>query len=815
MNINQFTDAIASAGLVPPASLIPDGKLHRFSANGKPSDDSGWYVLHMDYLPAGSFGCWRSGISQTWRADIGRDMSPDELLFMRERMETQKSEREAEEAKRKEDARDKARELWSEAKPCTEHPYLTKKGVEAHSARVQRESLVLPIRDEAGNLHSLQFISTGGEKRYLTGGRIRGCYFSIGKPDGVLCIAEGFATGATIHEATGYAVAVAFDAGNLLSVAQAMRARFPDMTIILCADDDYLTEGNTGITKAKESAMLIGGRVAIPQFGEKRPDRATDFNDLALHLGNEAVKACIDAAMGDQNAGGEASPLPNEEKTLDSRAEWPEPMPIPNGLLPVESFHYALLPESVREWVEDISTRMQCPPDFTAVGVMVALSSVIGCKACIQPKKHDDWQVTPNLWGVVVGRPGVMKSPALSAAIKPLDRLSARANAEYAEKVADFNVQKEIDEMSAKDNKTKAGKAIKNGNYEEATSLLRKADEFPPLEEPALRRYKVVDSTYEALGNVLMDNPWGVLAYRDELTGLLRSLDKEGQEGARSFYLQGYDGNQSYTFDRIMRGGNLTIPSVCISMLGGIQPAKLQRYIHDAVKGGSGDDGLLQRFGLLVWPDISPEWKNVDQYPDTEANQRACEIFERLDGMEASYCGETQQPEPAVYRFSSEAQSLFDDWRKSFENNLRRGDYHPAMESHLSKYRKLVPAVALVCALVDGETEVSHGSLVRALGWAEYLQSHAERAYAAGTKLSTESAVALLNKIKAGAISDGFKRADVYLKGWSYLSREDTQNATDLLCDLGYLRLVETRNPAGGRPSETYLINPRVMEGGK
>lgn len=811
----QFLDAIAGAGYEAPTKLIADGELHRFSSNGKPNDDSGWYVCHGDYLPAGSFGCWRDGQTHTWRADIGRDYSSDEQLFMRERMEAQRQKREAEKEARQKEAKLRARNTWSVASKAGVHGYLTRKGVQAHGIKRQGAELVIPMR-QGNEITSLQFITAEGDKRFLSGGKVQGSYFSIGNPDGApaLCVCEGFATGASIYEATGLPVAVAFNAGNLLPVAETMRSVFPALQIVICADDDYLTEGNTGIAKANEAARKVGGRVAVPQFGEKRPDKATDFNDLALHLGNEAVKACIDAAVSDSNAGGEATPLPDDGETpsrTETADEWGKPLPIPSGLLPVEPFDPLLLPVSVRDWVKDISERMQCPPDFTAVGVMVSLSSLIGLKACIQPKRNDSWKVMPNLWGVVVGRPGVMKSPALSETIKPLDVLAAKANADYAEKMAEFAVQKAADELLEKGAMSNASKAAKNGNRHEVERMLRESGEVMPLEEPVLRRYKVVDATYESLGQVLIENPLGVLVYRDEITGLLKSLDKEGQEGARAFYLQGYDANQSYTFDRIMRGNNLTIPAVCISMLGGIQPAKLKSYIHEAVKGGAGDDGLLQRFGLLVWPDVPNEWRNVDKFPDTEAQKRAFAVFERLDAMQGGVCDDTLYPAPNVFRFTPEAQDLFDEWRNEFEPNIRKGENHPAMESHLSKYRKLVPAVALVCSLADGESAVSRDSLVRALGWAEYLQSHAERAYGAGMRPVTDGATALLKKIRSGAVVDGFKPHDVYNNGWAHLpDKEAFYAAAEMLQELGYLREVEIRK-AVGRPSKIYLINPLIQ----
>lgn len=291
--LREFADTIRATGLEPPECIEADGQLHRFSSNGKPSDDSGWYLLHADGIPAGSFGCWRTGISQSWRADIGRKLSDTEEAAHRAKVEAMRAQREADEAKRKHEARERAGLIWAEAYPCTEYAYLSRKGIAANGARLHKESLVLPIRDTAGVLHSLQFIGTDGNKRYLTGGRIRGCYFGIGKPNGVLCIAEGFATGASIHEATGYAVAVAFDAGNLQPVAKALREKFPDLQLIVCADDDYQTDGNPGIVKATEAATAVCGMLAVPDFGANRPDKATDFNDLAALHGLEAVKRAI------------------------------------------------------------------------------------------------------------------------------------------------------------------------------------------------------------------------------------------------------------------------------------------------------------------------------------------------------------------------------------------------------------------------------------------------------------------------------------------------------------------------------------------
>jgi hypothetical protein len=153
---------------------------------------------------------------------------------------------------------------------------------------------VLPLRDAAGALCSLQFIKSDGSKRYLCGGQVSGCYFAIGKPGDVILVGEGFATCVSAYVATGYPVAVAFDGGNLRSVAEALRSKLPNARIVILADDDHLTVGNPGISMAREAAAAAGGAIAVPEFGLDRPEAAKDFNDMMQIAGAAAVKAAIE-----------------------------------------------------------------------------------------------------------------------------------------------------------------------------------------------------------------------------------------------------------------------------------------------------------------------------------------------------------------------------------------------------------------------------------------------------------------------------------------------------------------------------------------
>lgn len=809
--INQFCQAMRAAGITPPDAIEPDGKIHRFPTNDKSGDTSGWFILYGDGIPAGRFGDWRTGLDESWRAN-GRAYSHEEESLYHQHIAAMRREHAAEEEQRHTQARERAAAIWNVAQLAPEDfPYLKNKRVLPHGLRLHQGQLVVPMRDTDHALSSLQTIDPNGDKRFLPGGRVAGCYFAIGKPEGsaALCIVEGYATGASVHMATGYPVAVAFNAGNLLAVAQAMRARFPDLPIILCADDDFQTAGNPGLAKATEAARAVGGLLAIPNFGASRPDKATDFNDMAALYGLKAVKRMIASASAPKNGALhlDSKKVPADRLEGEGRPEsedtWPLPTPLPDVLPPVQPFDPELLPVALRGWVMDIAHRMQCPPDFPAVGAVVALSSLIGARVVVRPKARDDWQVTPNLWGLIVGRPGVMKSPALKESLKPMERLEATEFEQWQAVHDAWKIETKLAELQSADNEKKA-KGLANKDPMAARTLLQSID-LP--EEPQARRLIVNDATVEKLGELLQMNTWGILSYRDELYGLLTSMDKQGQEGARTFYLQAYDGDQGYTFDRIMRG-TVHIDRVCLAMLGSIQPGRVQEYVRGAVSGGSADDGLLQRFGLAVWPDVNGEFHHVDQLPDTSARQAAWAVFERLAALQP-----VSDTDPHIWRFDAAAQDLFVEWRVPFEQQLKGGDLHPAVESHLAKYRKLIPALALVFALIDTPDSggvIGEAELLRALAWGDYLRSHANRLYSAAVIPETLGAASLLKKIMASALGIEFTPRQAALKGWAGLNTpEAVRKAADVLADYDWLR--REVQQTGGRPSERYLVNPAAL----
>jgi Protein of unknown function (DUF3987) len=501
------------------------------------------------------------------------------------------------------------------------------------------------------------------------------------------------------------------------------------------------------------------------------------------------------------------------DEATGRHGEWPDPKPLPDGLPYVEPFVPNLLPAALRPWVMDISERMQCPPDFTAAAAIVALGSVIGRRCAIRPKRHDDWTVVPNLWGAVIGRPGVLKSPAIEEALRPLHRLEAEAGEAHAAAMRAFEGERAARALERRAREEVAKREFKKG----AATREEIAEKLAALgngdAEPIRARYIVNDSTVEKLGELLVANPAGLLLFRDELVAWLRSFDREGREGDRAFYLEAWNGNGRFTYDRIGRG-TVEIPATCVSVFGAIQPGPLLAYLSRSAFDGVGDDGLLQRLQVVVWPDLAGMWRNVDRWPDTKARQAAFGVFAQLAELVPALPGAEQDALDCngvpFLRFDDKAQVAFDEWRGVLEYGLRTGEHHPAWEAYLAKHRKLIPALALICHLADGGAgPVSLTAFKRAEMWAEYLKSHATRLYGGLIRPDLSAAQALGDHVVAGDLGGEFALRDVYRRCWSGLtSREAARSATAVLCDHDWL--AEAPRMSAGRTATVYLVNPKL-----
>lgn len=276
-----------------PTDILADGNMHRFATSTKPKDNAGWYVCFQNptdkgIVYAGSFGDHRQGIKAKWHSSHpGKAINLSDATRLALHPTKQMAQDEL--SQKYEQASQIAQAQWQHALPVeVSHPYLQRKAIKAYGIRQYQQALLIPIRDEHGKIWSLQYIYPDGHKLFLKNGAIQGHFFVIGPLDTTipLCLCEGYATGATIHQVTGYPVIGALSANNLKPVALILRKQYPDRKIILCADnDDHLRakgQLNIGVEKAREAACAIGAHLAIPPIPTSfQPSiQSMDFNDF-------------------------------------------------------------------------------------------------------------------------------------------------------------------------------------------------------------------------------------------------------------------------------------------------------------------------------------------------------------------------------------------------------------------------------------------------------------------------------------------------------------------------------------------------------
>ncbi|OGT57591.1 MAG: hypothetical protein A3F14_05565 [Gammaproteobacteria bacterium RIFCSPHIGHO2_12_FULL_43_28] len=491
---------------------------------------------------------------------------------------------------------------------------------------------------------------------------------------------------------------------------------------------------------------------------------------------------------------------------------------------PVVSLHESNFPAPFRDWILDVSERMQCPADYIAITAIVEAAAIIGTGCGIKPKQHDDWLVIPNLWGGLVGHPGKLKSPAVAEALHPLGQLEAAAkkafDAEFASYLADMELYKAGRE-ALKDALVKSSKQAlqrkSSTNDFDTLSLKEKLMQVKEPLKPIWKRYKTNDATIEKLSELLAENPRGLLLYRDELVGLLSSWDREGREGDRAFFLEAWNGYGSLTTDRISRG-TVHTENLCLSIFGNIQPAKLAHYLDRAIR-GIDNDGLLQRFQLLIYPDQLKHWQLIDRAPNRQAKERANSIFHKLATMDFVREGacKDEGDRYAYYRFNEEAQAFFNEWLSTLEQTQLQKDDPPILLEHLSKYRSLMPSLSLIFHLItvaDGQPSqhITVESVRMAWVWVLYLEQHARRIYGMANSIVQQAAIKLGNKILAGELQLIFSVRDIYRKEWTLLeNREIVQKACEELVDADWLGVASHQQSTGRPKSPVYVVNPKLI----
>jgi hypothetical protein len=496
--------------------------------------------------------------------------------------------------------------------------------------------------------------------------------------------------------------------------------------------------------------------------------------------------------------------------------EWADPEPI-NGKLPdVRPITPDMLPEALRARAVDIARRMSAPLEYVAEPMIVEAAALIGLKLAIRPKAKDDWIVFPNMWGGVIGPPGDLKTPAHNEALQPIRVFQKHEN----QKVQDLKGFGGVIHKLKKEKLEKQLKEAVNSNKDAADYRA----EYETLEsEFRARKYEVNDSSVPKLHEQFAANPHGLLLVRDELSGWLASLDREGSESDRAFFLECFEpGVTEFAQDRIGRGDNRAVRM--LSVTGGFTPDPLAHYLTQTFKHGR-NDGLVQRLQLLMYPDRK-EWDGgVDEEPDPEARTQAEAVFRALKDLDPEGFSVWKNEDSSLHwvRFAADAQEAFTVWRDKLERRIRdpQSDDSPILIQHLSKSRSLLPKLALIfhtCeVLAAGDRTLLARVCVNceqmAERWCECLETHARRLYFHVTQRDENAAWELAQKIRQGRLSAVFSAREVKQKHWKALDESTVPDAIEQLVDANWIApLPVAPGPKMGRPSPKYCINPKVRQ---
>jgi hypothetical protein len=564
-----------------------------------------------------------------------------------------------------------------------------------------------------------------------------------------------------------------------------------------------VTYGAAVPSRVVPTATIGGGLAALTGYVE--PDIVGDGgrNDAVLrHVGHLRGKGVPEALMlglaRNFNKAKCQPPLDDGEveRVVASYAsqgnpdpvDWPEPLPLAKDLRAAPTFDYDMLPDVFVDFVRDASERMGAPPDYLAVPLMLSAAAALGSGWAVCPKANDKgWKETAVLWGGIVARPGAKKTPSLTLAAAPLNRIEAQLGAAYLRAKADYQLAKQL---------------AKNDQ-----SLLL------GLQEPQKERARIQDTTYQKLVQICSASPKGVMAQWDEIAGMISAWRMKGQEAARGFFLTAWSGDQPYTLDRV-EGGTTHVAQLFIVISGGVQPSVLGSLVRDAKQNGAANDGLIQRFQLMVYPDDTLVPTDVDRRADELAQNRAWGAVERLRAITPAGLGVEEEASRGrgILHFSSEAQSLFNTLRHKIEAKAKGPTCDPLLASHFSKMPGAIAKLAMLLHLLDGgRCDISIEATSRAAMWSNYLRGHAERIYSLCHVADEDGANRLLAGLKARALTDGFTAFDLKRKGWHGLkSDENIESALARLLEAGWLRPQHLPGAEGGRPTVRYIINPKT-----
>lgn len=458
-----------------------------------------------------------------------------------------------------------------------------------------------------------------------------------------------------------------------------------------------------------------------------------------------------------------------------------EPTPFKVELTPVQPFPLDIFPTQISEYIALTSSQYSQVPDYAATVLIALTGGLIGRSIHLRMRPIDTWVETANCWCILVGQPSAKKSPISRRIFSLLKPLEKKADEDFAEESRSFKARKKAAEKNSED-----------------------FEESPPIR----RRYLTDDVTTPKLRELMAGNPRGIILRNDELKGQIERLDKQGNEGDRSFMMSCWSGLEDYTEDRMCRDSLLNIP-LALTWIGCIPPSPLQRYLCEAMGRSNGADGFMQRFQFVCYPDQNIPYRLPDLPVPVDLEKGVQRIVEQID--DDATCSSR------ILAFSKDAQGHFDEWLFKHENDSRLGGHPLYWESHLGKQAKVVAVLVIVIhRLAEAssgkqDNQVSLETLMAALRGQSYFLSHARRCYDSIAGGTVNDAEIILSLVRQKRISNRFKAQDIYHQGLGGLSDSGrVRAALELLRDYGWV-VSEKIGGGTGRHSEFWTVHPSVI----
>lgn len=822
LSIERFREAMQGAGIEPPPGIVADGKLHRFTIPGdKPKSNNGFYVLHADEPPAGQFGCWKRGLTRNWCGKEYKTLSPEEKARYAANMEAARKAREQEQAKIQAECRKWCADMWGKCRDATnDHPYLKRKGVNTYGLKLLKETLLVSVKDIAGALHGIQFIQADGSKRFKSGTDKTGHFYAIGAmKDNTAVICEGYATAASIHQATGHLTFIAFDSGNLLSVSKVVRKQYPEVRLILAADNDQFTDGNPGLTKATEACRVVNGLLAVPVFRDVTT-KPTDFNDLATLDGPERAREIIEAAKKPESP---VSPAPSPESPpqgatpeVGTDGDNTEPSPSsnwPEPLLLGEVDTPEIPAESVPAWLGDfcnaVAAATQTPPGLSVMFALAAVAACLQRRFEVSPYQ-DEYTEPVNLWTVTALDPGNRKTAVRNAFTDPLtaweheEANRLKPDIKRVKHQREIN-QKAVDQIKARASKSDTTSAGRDALLEE---IARIEDDTP--EEMIAPRLWVDDVTPERLQTLLVDHGGRMSLLSDEggIFEVMAGLYSGGKANL-NVYLQGHAGSP-VRVDRQGRSVMLTKPALTFGLT--VQPDIISDLGTGSKKRFRGN-GTLARF-LYCLPKSTIGTRDVTQRIKIPAEVKAAYNAGIRGMLEIAPDYDSKGRErPRLLTLSPDAVRAWQQFSQFIEDRQGPDGEFYSIQDWTSKLPGAALRIAGLFHVVEhgaAVSEINLATVERALDLCELLITHAQTAFdMMGAEPSQNDARIVLRWIVATG-KEAFRQNEAIKAIRQFRTVDRLEAALKVLTGRNIISEPHKRK-SGGRPAILYAVNPAVL----